>query len=326
MTPQHNETTDVSAQAPAHAEMLGLIEHGLFADRPSLPAMLHYDERGSDLFEEICEQPEYSITRTETEIMRSHIGSIADAIGPGTAVVEPGSGASLKTEILLGGLESCAAYVPIDISDAMLQLAADRVNERFPEIPVIGVHADFTKPVSFPDEADLGRRRLVYFPGSTLGNFDAATQRDVLRSFREDAGPDGMLLLGVDLVKPVADLEAAYNDLAGVTAEFNFNVIDRLRDESGFTIDRDWFRFEARWDADRQAIVSWLIAERDATVIGPNGQELALTAGNAIHMEESHKYSDARIEPLAESAGLRVHRRWSDPAESFGVYLLTVAD
>ncbi|MEM1072254.1 MAG: L-histidine N(alpha)-methyltransferase [Planctomycetota bacterium] len=294
----------------------------LLSDPPFLPAKLHYDERGSELFEEICQQPEYGLTRTEISIMRTHAGEIASAVGPGAAVIEPGSGASLKTELLIDALDDCAGYIPSDISDTMLSLASSRFAERFPGLPIQPVHADFMKPIKLPDEARLGSRRVVYFPGSTIGNFGDAAQHHVLKSFHSLAGEDGLLLVGFDLVKSVTAMERAYNDAAGVTAAFNLNMIHRLRSEFGLDIRPEDFEFHATWNPDRQAIVSHVHALREVTIELGKGR-ITLACGDGIQTEESHKYTAERIEALASSCGLAVRDQWRDDNTQFAVVLLS---
>lgn len=314
----------VAQQGPEAAALRSEIIATLTAPAPSIPAKLHYDERGSELFEEICEQPEYYLTRSEIAILEAHGESIGRAVGPGAAVVEPGSGASIKTELLMRSLPECAAYVPSDISEVMLEEAAQRVSDRFPELPVIAVHADFVAGIDLPSEAQLGRRRLVYFPGSTIGNFDPDMQQAVLRGFAKLAGDDGACLIGYDRVKDISRLEAAYNDAAGVTAEFNLNMVDRLATEFDFGVSRDDFEFVAEWDEDRSAVVSHVVALRDVT-IGYEGGEVRVPRGSRIRTEESHKYTPARFASLAESVGLRVDHTWCDANEDFAVALLSSA-
>ncbi|MEO0854449.1 MAG: L-histidine N(alpha)-methyltransferase, partial [Cyanobacteria bacterium J06648_11] len=214
------------------------------SDPPFLPAKLHYDERGSELFEEICEQPEYGLTRTELAILKTHGDAIATRIGRKAAVIEPGSGASLKTELLIEALDACAGYIPSDISDSMLEAASSRFADRFPGLPIQPLHADFMQPIELPPEAMLGDSRVVFFPGSTIGNFGPEAQSLVLKSFANLAGDNGLLLVGFDLVKPVPLMERAYNDAAGVTAEFNLNMLDRLRVEFDVEVSRDDFDIE----------------------------------------------------------------------------------
>ena len=274
------------------------------------------------MFEEICEQPEYTLTRTEIAILQAHRAEIALAIGPDAAVIEPGSGASLKRELLIDALEACAGYIPSDISDTMLEQASLRFADRFEGLPIRPVHADFMQPIELPDEARLGKRRVVYFPGSTIGNFGSDHQRAVLTRFADLAGPNGCLLIGFDLVKSVALMEAAYNDAAGVTAEFNLNMIDRLGSDFGIDLDRADFEFHAGWDDKRQAIVSHVYALHDvrAKLVG---RDFMLAKGGRIRTEESHKYTTERIQNLASECGLVMDSKWSDPNEHFAVVLFT---
>ncbi|MEM9661208.1 MAG: L-histidine N(alpha)-methyltransferase [Planctomycetota bacterium] len=294
----------------------------LMNDPPFLPAKLHYDERGSELFEEICEQPEYGLTRTEAGIMRDNAAAIADAIGPDAAVIEPGSGASIKTELLIDALDRCAGYIPSDISDTMLAHASERFADRFPGLPIRPLHADFMQPIRLPDDSQLGTRRVVYFPGSTIGNFGPAAQRQVMKSFKTLAGDSGCLLVGFDLVKPVTLMERAYNDAAGVTAAFNLNMIDRLQRDFGLDFQSEDFEFDARWNPERQAVVSHVRAVTDIAVEIGN-HTFTLRKGGTIRTEESHKYTGDRIAALAESCGLVVSEQWHDGDEGFAVVMLS---
>lgn len=312
----------LNRQAPGQKALRREIIAGLRSESPWLPAKLHYDERGSELFEQICEQPEYYVTRTELAILESHAAEIADTIGPRASVIEPGSGASLKTELLIDALDECAGYLPIDISDSILTIASERFIERFPDLVVTPVHADFMSEVEFPESVPLGDTPVVYFPGSTIGNFDPEDQQRVLASFARMAGAKGCLLVGFDRVKEVSRLEAAYDDAAGVTAEFNLNVLYRLRDEFDIDVPVEDFEFRSRWNEDRQAIVSLVVATRPVT-IDLDGEQLSLDKGDSIRTEESHKYTPERIERLASSCGLAVRATWCDEAEDFAVVLLS---
>ena len=303
-------------------KLLEEITRSLLSAPPFLPAKLHYDERGSELFEEICRQPEYAVTRTEISILKSHASAIAAAIGPNAAVIEPGSGASVKSELLIQSLDACAGYIPSDISDTMLERASSRFAGRFPGLPIRPLHADFMQPIELPQEARLGDRRVVYFPGSTIGNFDQSDQHGVLERFSMLAGEDGLLLVGFDLVKDIPQMERAYNDAAGVTAEFNLNVIDRLGSDFDIGIDREDFEFLAEWNDDLQAIVSYLYTLREVRIELPGGT-LALHRGDRIRTEESHKYTSERIERLASKCRLRVVDEWRDANDHFAVVLLS---
>lgn len=307
------------SEARALASLRDEVVAGLRADPPELPAKLHYDARGSDLFEQICELPEYDLARVEASIMIEHAREIAHTIGPGALLIEPGAGACIKTQILLESLADCAGFVPIEISGEMLEATVARVAAVRPDLNVTPVHGDFTRYV-LPQEGDE-TRRVIYFPGSTIGNFTEQGQRCLLDHFRRSSGDDGLLLIGFDMVRPVGVMEAAYNDLAGVTAEFNFNVIDRLRSEFGLDIDRHWFEFSAEWDDERQAVLSHLHALREIA-FDLDGEPFRLQAGGRILMEESHKYTRDRIHRLASCSGLTVLREWTDRHGVFTVALL----
>jgi dimethylhistidine N-methyltransferase len=294
----------------------------LSAQAPWLPAKLHYDARGCALFQEICAQPEYDLARLELEIMRRHAGAVADRIGPGVGVIEPGTGDGQKTELLLAALAGCRGYMPIDIGRETLLQTAGRLHARFPDLPVIPLHADFTEPLDLPEPASGWSPRLVYFPGSTIGNMSEPCQVELLASLLRTAGPGGKLLVGFDLLRPVPAMLEAYDDAAGVTAEFNLNVIDRLAGEFGLAIDRAWFEFFPTWDPQRQAVMSWLHALRPVDVDLGTGR-LRLAPGERILMEESHKYSAERIRMLAGRAGLSIDHVWNDPGQRFAVVLLS---
>jgi dimethylhistidine N-methyltransferase len=307
------------SQAPAPPTLRDEVIAGLRAKPPELPAKLHYDARGSALFEQICELPEYDLARVEASIMIEHAPEIALAIGPGAMLIEPGAGACIKTQILLESLADCAGFVPIEISGEMLEATVARVAAVRPDLHVTPVHGDFTRYV-LPESGDEARR-VIYFPGSTIGNFTEQGQRCLLDHFSRSSGPGGLLLIGFDMVRPIGVMEAAYNDLAGVTAEFNFNVIDRLRGEFGLAIDRDWFEFSAEWDDERQAVLSYLHALRDVQ-FDLEGEPFRLPQGGRILMEESHKYTRERIHGLAADAGLSVLREWTDRHATFTVALM----
>ncbi|MEM1072152.1 MAG: L-histidine N(alpha)-methyltransferase [Planctomycetota bacterium] len=309
--------SQLDEQSDLRDEVLGL----LGAPTPSLPAKLHYDERGSELFEEICDQPEYTLTRDEIALMREHAGAISGEVGPGVTVLEPGSGASVKTSLLLGALEDCAGYIPIEISHAALEAASARIAESFPDLAVMPIHADFTQPFRLEHLELPDADRLVYFPGSSMGNFTPEMQTTVLASFAQLAGMNGALLVGFDLVKGIAAMEAAYNDIAGVTAAFNLNMIDRLSNEFDLPVKRTWFRFESGWDETRQAIVSYVVPDR-AIAFEAGGHTVRLAKGTRIQTEESHKYTPDRITSLASSAGLSVDASWINRQTSFAVCLL----
>ena len=294
---------------------------GLSASPKTLSSKYFYDERGSRLFEAITRQPEYDLTRTEIALLQQAMPSIRDAVGADAHVVELGSGSARKTQLLLEGLDAPVAYTPVEISREMLLDATARLAEAFPDVQMLPVCADFTRPVPVPRAWPPAARTLLFFPGSTLGNFDEAQSIELLRAMRETMGEGGMALVGIDLVKDVAEMEAAYNDAAGVTAEFTLNLLARLNRELGADFDLDGFAHRARWSADNSRIQTAIVTPR-AQLVRIAGRVFVFDAGEAIHVEISHKYTDAHFGALAAQAGLRVTRRWNAAADRFGLRLL----
>lgn len=315
--------------APQQRPLLEEVHEGLTAKEKSLPAKLHYDQRGSMLFEQICEVDEYYITRTELALMRKISGAIGKAFGDGCMLIEPGSGASLKTDLLLAAMPDPAAYVPVDISRDFLLESATAIADRH-DIEVLPVWADFTKGHPIPTCESAVRSRAVYFPGSTVGNFSRSDAASLLETFGsmireqaddEQAGVAGAVVVGFDCKKDQGRMEAAYNDAEGITAEFNFNVIDRLASELGVGLDRDKFSFRADWVENEGAIVSRLWVDESHTV-EMAGDVVTFEAGEAIRMEESHKYTPDEFETLARESGLGLEKIWTDEAADFAVACL----
>ncbi len=301
---------------------LAQVVAGLRQSPPRISPIWFYDERGSALFQRICELPEYYPTRTELGIMRVHAADMAAEIGPGVAVVEPGSGASLKTRLLLDALEAPAAYVPVDISRESLLAAARHLRRDYPQLRVQPVCADFTAPFDLP-AAILrdARRRVVYFPGSTLGNFAADEAVALLARLAAIAGRGGAMLLGLDAVKPASILERAYDDAAGVTAEFNLNALRHINRELGATFDVTAFQHRALWVAEHSRIEMHLVARR-AVSFDVGSETFRLARGEYLLTEYSHKYTPDAAARLAAAAGLAVRRTWTDARAWFSVLLL----
>ncbi len=250
--------------------------------------------------------------------------SIAQAAGPRVHVVEFGSGSGRKTELLLDGLEAPVAYTPIEISRTALMDSVTRLGQSFPDVEMLPVCADFTRPVPLPTAAQRSQRTLVFFPGSTLGNFDDLDAVQLLTSMRGTMGEGGCALIGIDLDKDPAVIEAAYNDLAGVTAAFTLNLLARLNREIGSDFDLDGFHHHAVYSRERMRIETALISDRAQTVtIG--ARRFAFAAGEALHVEISQKYTDASFAALAARAGLRVTHGWNDRTDAFGLRLLQPA-
>ncbi len=306
----------------SHREELAEIVDGLTAPRKHVSPKYFYDERGSQLFDRITELPEYYLTATEIDIMQRHAREIADRVGPQASLIEFGSGSSLKTRILLGHLHELAAYVPVDISEEHLLAAADAIRAEFPHIEVLPVVADFTKPFDLPSPKVMPVRNLVYFPGSTIGNLEYDDALGLLRVMHHEAGDNGALLIGVDLQKDPAVIEAAYNDAAGVTAKFNLNMLRRLNNEFGADFDLDAWAHDARYDPDAGRVVIRLVSDREQQV-RIDDTTIEIDEGEAILTEYSHKYTLEGFAAMAAKAGFEVAQVWTDPDELFSVqYLL----
>lgn len=291
---------------------------GLSQPQKAVPARWLYDDAGSQLFEEITRLTEYYPTRAETEILAEHAEEFAQRIGKGRAVVEFGSGSSVKTPLLLHAIEP-AAYVPLDISGEFLRAAAADVATKFPGLPVLPVEADFMRRVELPPEvADLPK--LGFFPGSTIGNMVARTAIDLLRSMRETLGEGAQLLIGMDLIKDEDVLVAAYDDAAGVTAEFNTNLVRRINRELDGDIPLDALRHEARWNDDYARIEMHLVAQRDI-VFTVDGRDFAMRAGETIHTENSHKFDRRTSNMLLLAGGWEPQARWLDTGARFSLLL-----
>ena len=291
---------------------------GLSAPIRAVPARWLYDRRGSELFERITLLPEYYPTRTETALLKAIVCEVAEVVGGGEAVVEFGSGSSNKTPLLLEAV-SPSAYVPIDISGDFLRHSAEQLRKRFPKLPVLPVEADFMSPITLP--AEVGATpKLGFFPGSTIGNLVARTAVDLLRVMKDTLGSGSWLLIGMDRIKDVETLLAAYDDAQGVTAEFNLNLLHRINRELEGTIDVGAFRHRAIWRDSHARIEMHLEAVRD-TSFSVAGQAFAMRSGETIHTENSHKYGhrDARLLLLA--AGWGVVREWTDPDDRFAILL-----
>jgi dimethylhistidine N-methyltransferase len=308
-----------SARAVFRADALA----GLTAQPKTLPCKYFYDRHGARLFDAICELPEYYPTRTELGILRTHAADMARLVGPHALVIEYGSGSSLKTRLLLDQLTAPAGYVPVDIARTHLQMSAEQLRSEYPAVPIVPVWADFTRPFVVPTVTAPVARRVVYFPGSTLGNFAPTEAAELLTQMAEVAGPSGGLLIGLDLRKERSVLEAAYNDAAGVTAAFNLNVLVRLNRELGTDFDLDQFVHRAPYNADAGRIEMHLISRRAQSVrLGTT--QIDFAAGETIHTENSYKYELSQFADLARYAGWQVQQVWTDERRYFSVQYLTV--
>ena len=292
--------------------------NGLSEPIPAIPARWFYDRRGSELFDEITRIPTYYPTRTETALLEEIMPEVAQLVAPGSAVVEFGSGSSTKTPILLRAVRP-AAYVPVDISGDYMRESADALDREFPGIAVHPVEADFTKPFSLPPEID-GMPRLGFFPGSTIGNFVPESATSLLRNFRAILCPGAKLLIGMDRVKPIDRLIAAYDDPEGVTAEFNLNLLRRINRELDADIPVDAFRHQARWNDMLSRIEMHLVATRDVE-FGIEDKRFEFRAGQSIHTENSHKYGPRGARLLLLAGGWTPVAEWTDEEEDFALIL-----
>ena len=291
---------------------------GLSAAIPAIPARWLYDRRGSELFDQITHLPSYYPTKTETALLQQIMPELACRIATGMAVVEFGAGSATKTPLLLEAIAP-AAYVPVDISGDYLDASAAVVRKRFPDLSISPVTADFARSFELPNEvADLPK--LGFFPGSTIGNFVPRSATDLLRHFRKLLGTGALLLIGMDRVKPIDRLIAAYDEPEGITAEFNLNLLERINRELGADVPVDAFRHEARWNDMLSRIEMHLVATRDVqfTVAG---QPFSFISGESIHTENSHKYPRRGARLLLLAGGWTPIAEWEDSAEDFSIVL-----
>ena len=295
---------------------------GLSAPIPAIPARWLYDLRGSELFDEITRLPTYYPTRTETRIFHDIMGDVAARVPKGAAVVEFGAGSQTKTPILLEAIKP-AAYVPVDISGDYLEQSAADLQQRFPSVEVMPVVADFARPFSLPGGIEH-LPKLGFFPGSTIGNFVPWSATNLLRQFRALLGPGAQLLIGMDRVKPVERLMAAYDDPQGVTAAFNLNLLTRINRELDGDIPEDAFRHEARWNDILSRIEMHLVATRDVE-FSIAGRTFHFAKGSSIHTENSHKYGARGARVLLLAGGWTPVAEWSDAAGDFAE-ILAVAE
>ena len=309
---------ELTEQAARREEDLDEIRRGLRREQKALSPKFFYDDRGSKLFDRITQLPEYYLTSAELAIMERHVGEMAALVGPQASLIEFGSGSSSKTRILLAHLERLAAYVPVDISREHLVSAANRIAADFPHIEVLPVSADFTRPFDLPNPRVMPLRNIVYFPGSTIGNFTPEAALDLLRVMHHEAAEDGALLIGVDLKKDKAILERAYNDSAGVTAEFNLNLLRRLNREFGANFDLDAFEHLALYSETHGRIEMHLVSLRKQSVTIA-GEAFPFDEGETIRTEYSHKYTLEEFAAMAGRAGFEVHTTWLDDARLFSV-------
>ncbi|MEY2485574.1 MAG: hypothetical protein QOH39_1222 [Verrucomicrobiota bacterium] len=296
---------------------------GLASSPRKLPCKFFYDERGALLFRQICDLPEYYITRTELGILRLHGSEMAATLGPDIELIGLGTGAGTKTRILLEELQNPLVYVPIDISKEQLDKSCARFRETFPALQVLPVCADYLEPFDLPLPRRPSARSVVYFPGSTIGNFEPGPAAEFLRRLVDLVGEGGGLLIGVDLQKDPRIIEAAYNDASGVTAEFNLNLLLRINRQLGANFDLAHWRHRARYDAAQGRIEMYLISRKEQRV-QIQDRQFSFGADEQILTEYSYKHTPDGFAALAAKAGFRFEKLWSDKARLFGVFYFTV--
>jgi L-histidine Nalpha-methyltransferase len=305
--------------APGEESFRDAVLNGLGRARKAIPCKFLYDARGSALFEEICRLPEYYPTRTEIAILEENSADIAAQMGPHCRLIEFGSGASQKVRILLHALDRPAAYVPVDISREHLRDAATSLAEDFPSVPVIAVCADYTRAFPLPPLPGANGKRVGFFPGSTIGNFEPDAAAAFLGNYGRILGPGGEMLIGVDLKKDTEILDAAYNDRAGVTAAFNLNLLERANRELDGDLDLDRFEHLAFYSEAEGRVEIYIrsLADQQARIAG---SRFHFSKDELIHTEYSYKYSVEDFRALASRAGFRPVDTWTDPGELFSVH------
>jgi dimethylhistidine N-methyltransferase len=299
---------------------LGEVLEGLSAKQKRLPSKYFYDREGSRLFEEICDLPEYYPTRTEISILETHADAIASHLEPDALLIEYGSGSSRKTRILLDSLNDLAGYVPVDISRAALEGAARGLSDEYPGLVLRPVCADYMTLNTLPSLpfAQVGKR-VLFFPGSTIGNLHPGEALDLLTTMRSLAGPGSALIIGVDLRKDINVLERAYNDRQGVTAAFNLNMLRHVNEELDADIPLDAFRHHAFFNTSRSRIEMHLVAMRPV-LAQVAGHAVRFEEGESIHTENSYKYSMEEFAGLLKAAGFGASVGWTDPRKFFSVF------
>ncbi len=297
---------------------------GLGATPKTLPCKFFYDAEGSRLFDKICELPEYYVTRVDLQLHRDHLDDIVRVLGDDALMVEFGSGSSIKTRLLLDKHKSLAGYVPIDISEKHLLATAAALRKRYPKLAILPVVADYTSDVKLPEFPREPKRVVVYFPGSSIGNFTHEESSAFLERARRLAGENGGLLIGIDMQKPLSVLLPAYNDAAGVTAAFNLNLLVRINKELGGNFELGQFEHKAVYN-EREGRIEMLLISRRAQSVRVAGREFNFARGEAILTEYSHKYTLEGFARTAAKAGLKIEKVWQDANKWFSLAYLTVA-
>jgi dimethylhistidine N-methyltransferase len=301
-------------------EFAAAVVEGLSKPRKTLPCRFFYDARGSELFEEITRLPEYYPTRTETQILNTHAHEMVEGFDHNGVLIEFGSGSSIKTEILLQRAPKGFTYVPIDVSESALASAKQRLETRFPALSVRPVIGDFSHAIDIGHDL-AARPRVGFFPGSTIGNLTPPEAIRLLRTFKASLPRESRLLIGIDLKKDARQLVLAYNDAAGVTAEFNLNLLTRINRELGAAIDLGAFRHEAIYEP-REGRIEMHLVSLVEQIVWVSGRAFRFEPGERIHTENSYKYSIPQFQELARAAAWAPNRVWTDARQQFSVHEL----
>ena len=292
-------------------------------DKPrKIPPKYFYDQRGSELFDQICEQPEYYPTRTEIDLLQYYAREIAERIGPDCVLVELGSGASEKARLLFDALKP-AGYMGVDISKEFLLDATSKLATDYPWLEVHAVCADFSQVLEIPKHYE--QQHVAFYPGSSIGNFDHDEAVKFMEQVATMLGSGGKFLVGVDLKKDEAILNAAYNDAAGVTAAFNLNLLERMKSELGAQIEDGAFAHQAFYNESDGRIEMHLVCTRNTRLVIDN-KPFAFHLGDSIHTENSYKYTLDEFQKLADRAGFDVEEVWTDRKQFFSLQLLSVSN
>jgi dimethylhistidine N-methyltransferase len=296
---------------------------GLQQTPKTLPCKYFYDDKGSQLFEAICELDEYYVTRTELALLNQIKEELSSLIGPESSIIEPGAGAGIKIQTLLKALDAPNNYVPMDISSDFLFYSAQIIQKRFPDIEVFPIQGDFTQPVEWVGTKQSGKS-IVFFPGSTIGNFEPDQAIDFLKNMAALIGDNGALIVGVDLMKDANILEAAYDDKQGITAQFNKNLLTRINLQLNGKFNLDKFTHKALVNFEKQRVEMHLVSQVEQQV-SINGQTIHFQCGESVHTENSHKYTEQSFVEIAKKAGLQRKKTWVDENGLFSIHYLTLA-
>lgn len=314
----------VDESTPQNDEFLNDVLMGLTQSKKTLPCKYFYDEKGSQLFEAICDTDEYYVTRTEIGILQKNMNDIAQRVGPGCDILEFGSGAGVKIQLLLSGLHSPRSYIPIDISMEILEASSQKLAQRYPDVSVVPIVGDYHKHIELP-EGFLNKtphKKLVFFPGSTISNFAPDEAQQFLQRIHQLLSPGDGLLIGVDCVKPIHLLNAAYNDAAGITAAFNLNLLDRIANTFDTNLESKHFLHHAFFNNEHSRIEMHLVS-KCKQVIQIAGETIHFERGETIHTENSYKYSLDGFKAMVEEAAFEPNTVWQDEEQLFSLHYLT---